>query len=108
MKKIASDPDGTSTVDPKHDLWALGMVLLHLMATTESVEFVEAMCAIVEMQENREDVTAKVNEVRARLQDIACPIGQPYGAIIAALLDPNPATRMSDEQLERQWPGYRS
>ena len=116
---------------PAHDLWSLGMVLLNTMskgtprqqelqghfetinklqsqmrtlAETPDAPNREQALKTLQQQHETELVTLREKLVAADNPAIAAP----YGSIIAALLDPNPSTRMTTKALREQWPTERA
>lgn len=113
----------TTTSSKGHDLFSLGMMLLGVMSRGTSyqntfnerfktIHDIQAEILLIKdnpkqkthLQELQASLLQQLTELRSEIQKEDSPIGKPYGSIIAQLLDPNPESRMTDEQLLAQWP----
>jgi serine/threonine protein kinase len=113
----------TTTSSKGHDLFSLGMMLLGVMSRGTSyqntfnerlktIHDIQAEILLIKdnpkqkthLQELQASLLQQLTELRSEIQKEDSPIGKPYGSIIAQLLDPNPESRMTDEQLLTQWP----
>lgn len=84
----------------------LGMTLLFVMSReVKNFNYDDWIGKLNKSNMTSEEAKTIFNELRTLLEGPDSPVEQPYGKLIAGLLDPNPKTRMADTQLAAEWPG---